>query len=382
LSIRAAVEPRLKVLLDQVAVMDRHEALTRAVNALRIVLSSLCGFIDLNRCDPGHGAGHVVADYVNALRLFSRLDIDPKETFIGFLGGVLHDFGCAIIKRYNESSRMVRHAEAAGLLIDEALQNTDLNEAERLLTVYAIMAHTHYLKPQTVGDKVIQPYLDLLPDGAAFYPVWCTRWVDRLDCNGPRFPARHYLTLAEEHEDFNGNSFEIHKFNEAMMPMTKEQAGHPTMLSHMQLFANSQNNHSPYGKWDAGRMVELRDAHVGHLHRIIQAVMAGKAAGQPDENTVLRLWLNFLSHTIEPSDKGMAAADALEFQFRALPANLRAGWIAGFWMTMEEYKLWAHNLLFDLLGLDYHWLQLPLPGIGTSIDVREVIRIHHSWASP
>jgi len=188
--IRALVEPRFTELINQVRAKDRQDALDRAVAILHEVMGSLSEFIDLKNCDAGHGVGHIVADYANGLRLFSKLEIDPKVTFIGLLGGVLHDIGCAVIKRYDESSRVVRHAEVGGLLADDVLQGTGLNKGERLLVVYSVMAHTHYLKPQTVGEHVIIPYLDLLPSGDPFYPVWVTRWVDRLDCNGPRFPAR------------------------------------------------------------------------------------------------------------------------------------------------------------------------------------------------
>jgi hypothetical protein len=403
--IRASVEPRLKTLLKDVRAKDRHEAMARAVGILQSVLKTFCKTLDMNNADAGHGAGHVVADYLNALRLFSRLDLDPKEILIGFLGGVLHDLGCAIMKRYQETDHAVRHAEMGGLLADDALRAKDLNEAERLLTVYAIMAHTHYLKPSLVGmgkpaserrtaderqDPIhcIVPYVDLLPDGAPFTPVWCTRWVDRLDCNGPRLPARHYLTLAEDHEDLTGLSFSFLKFDEQMKPLQQSQAGHPTLLSHLYLYHNTQNNHSSYGEWDSSPMADLRDRYSEHLYRICRAVEDGKSVSQPNEETVLRCWTNFLGDNAEPTPKGRAVAVALEERFRRLPDPQRIPWLAGFWQTLREYKVWSNRLtqelqdLIDLKDLEEDWLKLAIPGVSDGSDVRELIRPFPTWTVP
>lgn len=125
---------------------------------------------------------------------------------MGLVAGTLHDVGCALVEHYAETQRVVRHAEGGALLLQEILPRLLLSEKQKILICYAVAAHTHYLKPQTVGEDTIEPYLDT-SEGEPLWGILFTRWVDRLDCNGAGFVGRHYLTLARAHQDFDGKQF-------------------------------------------------------------------------------------------------------------------------------------------------------------------------------
>lgn len=47
--------------------------------------------MDLGRLDPGHGMGHLVRDYIHANVLAEKTDMDPKQAYVGIIGGALHD---------------------------------------------------------------------------------------------------------------------------------------------------------------------------------------------------------------------------------------------------------------------------------------------------
>ncbi|MFA6536824.1 MAG: hypothetical protein WCT18_00305 [Patescibacteria group bacterium] len=341
-------------LLDKVRrFKSRTSAIDEGVSVVRHVLNELCEQdFNIKATYPGHGAGHLIRDYANALRLFPDLGITEEETFIGFVGGCLHDIGCAIIDRYADSSRVVRHAEAGGLLIRWILQKSGfVNKAELHLIVYCIFAHTHYLKRIEIKNEqgevvnVINPYVDIYPDGKPFYPVWTTRWVDRLDTNGPAFVGRHYLTLVHPHKDFDGKNFFDVDYAKHMRPLLRnERPDGNTMAEHLRMFANSQNNESPYGEHDFGKMVELRDAYKERLLRIIEKTKKTAKFSYIDEIRILHEWNVFLVDNVEFSDLTEEIVNELGKNFAKLPVKTRRAWLHTFACCLVEYTEWAAEM--------------------------------------
>jgi hypothetical protein len=371
LSMRAKFSPGCVTLAR---VKTREQAVERAVSTLQAILyeCSALGF-DLQDIDPGHGPGHLARDYMNALRLFSELDARPQDIFIGLLGGVLHDFGLCVIPRYEESQRAIRHGEAAALLVDALIENAEhrfgLSKEEQIAVTYVIAAHTHYLKPMEVEctDGVmrkIEPYPDMNGD-EPIWAVWFTRWVDRLDCNGPCFLGRHYLTLIDDHEDYGSDGFYAVKYGPHMQP-TVGGDGPRTMLAHMRMFLGSQTNESPYGKYDFGRMVELREEHSARLSVILEYCDPAIPADSPAlVAAVLQTWTRFLCTNIEPTMKGAAVAQALQEQFAALNPEAQWAWSRAFSMCMRQYCLWTAGMETFMDTVPAAWRVLP----GVSEDV-------------
>ncbi|MDP2593375.1 MAG: hypothetical protein Q8P52_01860 [bacterium] len=366
-------------LMDNVSVKSKAGALERAVSVLQSFFGKLDWRTRFQSMDAGHGIGHLTRDYVNALMLFSKLETRPKDIFIGFLGGVLHDVGCALVHRFEESHRVVRHAEAAALFLKETLYDVGLNEAETLLVSYSVAAHTHYLRESEVkcSDGVtrkVRPYDDIAHFGP-LWPVWYTRWVDRLDCNGPCFIPRHYLTLTDDHKDFAGEDvgFVQFKFADQMRPLLrpKEEQNNPpqTMLEHAKMFAESQSNDSPYGKYDFGRMIELRSEFREILEHIIYKVKNPRQSEGEDRQWHIQRFTNFLSDTVEPSCSGERAAANLEIQFKKLPAVNQDAWFSGFETVITDYTLWFLRCQVVLDQIPPNWLTLP----GVTNDLRDFI---------
>lgn len=381
-TLRATVESQIPKLLDSVHFDSRKVALDRAVTVVHMALAQLQAMgVSLEGKDPGHGVGHMLRDYVNALRLFSSLDTKyPKDIFVGFVAGCLHDIGCTQMYRYDESSRVVRHAEVGALLLRDILEQGSfgLSEAEILLVQYAVAAHTHYLKAMTVktedgSEKTIQPYVDEI-NHVPVYGFWLPRWVDRLDGNGAMLVARHFLTLHQEHKDFDGKDFVTMDFANQMVPRFKEDCGHNTMLNHIRMYANSQTNDSPYGQHDFGTMVEMRDVYTLALQRIIEAVAEGSLA--LDIEKTLDLWTNFLGDVVEPTLLGKTAAQSLRLQFGLLPVEHQQAWARGFAQAMFEYENWSMHYMSPFLRkeIDPKWLSLS----GISENVADSIE----WTRP
>lgn len=378
-------------LLGMVAPITKEDAANRAVRAIHNILSALDLREHLLTIDPGHGIGHLTRDYGHALRL-RDLDVAPAELFIGMIAGVLHDIGCAVVNRYDDAHRAVRHAEVGAILLAEVFKQESfgLNKAEQLLIQYGVAAHTRYLKPTEVTQsngvkRTVLPYTDTDSHGDRLMAVWLSRWIDRLDCNGPCFVARHYLTLAEDHHDFSNGSFHEVTFASALRPLlrTREEVtstgGKPTMLEHLQMFVNSQTNASPYGRHDFGDMVVLRDQNREQLMAIIRAVSSVALSGVAPScsRRIQSCWQDFLSHNIEQTEVGLQVADALDRRFSSLPALTQTAWSAGFYATMCEYGLWAGRTLNALGAMPSEWMKLP----SIVSDVRDFITPHSSWAS-
>jgi len=270
----------------------------------------------------------------------------------------LHDVGCALVPRYDDAHRLVRHAEASALLLEHVLADSAyIERAELTLLMYAVAAHTHYLRPTDVKDKngepvgVIQPYPDMAGD-KPFYPVWLARWADRLDTNGPCHVGRHYFTLVKEHHDFDGKNFYTLDFEGQMRPLirTDEERGKDarTMAEHLLMYAGSQNNASPYGKHDFGEMVRLRDSYRRRLELIVREMIQPKEYSDIERRKILESWNRFLTGNIEPSDRGLHAAEKLARMFNDLPREAAGAWAHVFRRCLQQYLAWSAEAVFDL----------------------------------
>jgi hypothetical protein len=341
--------------------------------------------VNLYSAEPGHAIGHWVRDYVHALRLCSGLDVELAHAFIGFLGGTLHDIGCSIVPRYQDSKRVVRHAEAGALLLLDLFAKDDcgLNGAEQILVAYAVAAHTHYLRPATVvcadGEtRVIEPYKDLDDEGKPIFGVWIARWVDRLDTSGPAFVGRHFLTLVDTHEDFAGAAgFQTIEFAPHMRPLLRDKPDGPqTMTEHLRMFANSQATKPPYGLHDFGAMETMRDTRRAQLERIIAATQDAPSNILARQEKILHAWTLFLAINVEPSLKGLRVATRLSQMFEKLDEASRAGWLSGFVQCMIEYDEWARSAIPDRWNHQFAgWWNLP--GIHASVD--SLITVDPAW---
>lgn len=345
------------------------EVFERSAESVRQILGELVtGGMSFSNADPGHGLGHFVRDYLNAMRLAARLNADPRDIFIGILGGTFHDIGCSFMGRYDEPKRLIRHAEAAALLLEQvfALNDCGLNRAEQLLVEYGVAAHTHYLT---------EPYRDE-EDGKPILTVWFPRWVDRLDCNGPTFVGRHYLTLTEPHKDFSGDGYFEIKFANYLRPLLrsaeeiKADDGSMTMLEYLYVRATSQTNASPYGKHDYGAMVEMRDRQTARMNRIIDA---RTSAFEGDEKTILRDWDLFLTKNIEPTEGGAKAVEALSQTFPELPKATRSAWTGCFSAALSEYYAWEAEVRIDLRQMRRQKIPQPEEVLSGVVDVLGII---------
>ncbi|MDO8557804.1 MAG: hypothetical protein Q7S09_01260 [bacterium] len=365
----------LRAHLLKVRARDRAEAIERGIGIARYALQTLQNWgLDAQQFEPGHGIGHLMRDYLNALRLLGTLDADPRDIFVGIVGGVMHDVSCALVKRYEESKKAVRHAEAGALLFLEISEKAKLpiNREETELIAYAIAAHTQYLREMDVAcrdgiTRRVRPYRDLDDDGKPVLAIWLPRWIDRLDCSGPTMVGRHFLTLAKNREDYNiKTGYYSVNFEDHLRPLlrTPEEiradGGNQTMREHLHMFASTQTNASPYGKHDFGRMCELRNASREMLLEIISRVQEFPKRSSEEQENILNRWESFLGKTIEPSTLGRITAKEVCGLFRNLDESSRLAWSNGFQATMDHYASWSETALRDLAELPKEWLSLSM----------------------
>lgn len=364
-------------------IADRKEAIDRGFTAVCAIHDQILKYCDPNKGEPGHGPGHWCRDYLHALLLAHDLSIPIEAIVPGMVAGSLHDIGTLFVDRYADRIRAVRHAEVGGLIVRvAALEANVLTEREADVVAYAIAAHTHYPRPQEVVcidgmTRSVRPFDDMLEE-RPWMPVWFPRWADRLDCSGPCFPGRHWLTLEREHDDFSQDGFYTVKFVEHMRPLLrtteeiKTAKGQQTFLEHMRMFADSQTNASVYGKFDAGLMVALRDEYRGRLERIIQSVTHPRDVNIPN---ILKAWTIFLGTNIEPSALGKKAAKNLAKGFEQLNPETQRAWAHGFLTIMREYTLWSAQMMERLNDVTTRYLTLP----GLQHDLREMINPNSEW---
>ncbi len=344
----------------------REDAIRRGIAAAHFVAARIAAEAPYDQVDPGHGLGHHLRDYTHALLLAnaSGPEMDPRIVAPAIVGAVAHDMGCFFFRRYDDARSSVKHAGAGALLLHEIFGYDDcgLTQIEQHAALYAVAAHTHYLNPQTTTDadgveRTLPPYPDTDPNGNPYVPVWFTRWVDRLDCNGPTFVGRHYLTLVSAHPEYLDGKFSESSFAHAMQPLlrTREERGGdaPTMLEHLHTFAASQTNASPYGRFDSDAMQQLRDRQTARLQRIVNAVRNPQPIRSHEERTsIATRWEQFLATVIEPHPKtGAPAARALTERFATLPQMAQDAWFRGFEATMAEYQDYLDQILPMLADL-------------------------------
>lgn len=376
--LRSIFETRHQELFQGLVIATREEAIGKGFSTVSKVLNAIENCLDLRGIDPGHGLGHLGVDYLHALVLAGDIDADPGQIYVGFVGAVLHDIlGCSIVPRYAESQRVIRHAEAGGLLFMEIAKEIGISENEAVLVFYAIAAHTHYLKPVMVKcqdgiEREIRPYTDTVDD-LPIMSIWMTRWTDRLDVNGPRFVGRHFLTMAEQHEDYSSTGkFYTVKFADHMRSLLrslekiKEAGGAMTMREHLNMFATSQNNQGPYGRFDCGEMAEIRDDYKKRLFRIIDSF--DDQISQDDGLFIVLEWTKWLSEKIEPSEAGRTAAVKIQKMFLELPDDIRFSWYNVMKVTLYEYEGWGKDMRRRISRLPEEFFTLPILG-----DVRQLI---------
>jgi hypothetical protein len=337
--------------------------------------------LDIKDIEPGHGVGHLVRDYVNALSFLPGMHAKSGDIFVGLVSGTLHDTGCTLVDRYSESGRALRHAEVGALLFNESMKDfQNLDDAERLAIAWSIAAHTNYLKPHEVKcsdgiTRTVEPYQNLDDRGNPLLGVWFPQWADRLDCNGPTFPARHYLTLVKSHKDLSGGQFVEMDFQEQMKPTMrtaeeiKAAGGKRTMLEHLALYAHSQTNDSPYGKHDFGIYRVLRDESRQMLRDILGSSQTAPDFSKEAEEMILDRWDNFLVNNIEPSPNTPEVAKTLRAMFKTLDDYARDAWCNAFMATMKHYAVWAEKRISTMDMMPAHRYCLP----GISQDIRKQI---------
>ncbi|MCU0642495.1 MAG: hypothetical protein MUF61_02875 [archaeon] len=379
-ALRAEFKPELFDSLDHS--LRTESAIDKGIYVVDCALEKCRSLgLDVKNIEPGHGVGHLVRDYVNALSFLPDMQVSSGNIFVGLVAGTLHDTGCALIDRYSESGRALRHAEVGSLLFHDAMKDCrDLSDAERIAIAWSIAAHTNYLNPQEVqcADGItrrVEPYQDCDKDGKPLFGIQFARWADRMDCNGPTFPARHYLTLVKSHKDMSGGQFVDMEFAEQMKPIIrspdeiKAAGGKRTMLEHLALYATSQTNESPYGKYDSGRYAELRDEARGRLYAIIDSYKVSPNLSEGAQKIILDMWDKCLIHNIEPSRNTPAAAMALRDKFQALDDKTRATWCHIFRVTLGHYDAWASQRINAMDKMPKHRYSLP----GISQDIRKQI---------
>ncbi|MBI4138830.1 hypothetical protein HY479_01630 [Candidatus Uhrbacteria bacterium] len=362
---------------------DRRSAIDRGTRAIGVILANILPHRDAFSGEAGHGSGHWCRDFAHALRLVHDPEIPVSAIVPALVSGTLHDIGTLFFDRYADRTRAVRHAEAGALVARAALRQSNvLTPEEADATAYAMAAHTNYLKSEDVRcadgvTRTVHPYIDTA-DGSPLLPVWMTRWADRLDCNGPCFPARHYLSLHRDHHDFGSDGFYSVSFADHMVPSLRgtdeirAAGGKRTFLEHLQMFAESQADDSPYGRFDRGVMRVLRDEYRASLEHIIDRVV------QPtDVNPVrtMKAWTLFLGSAIEPSPIGRMAAQDLSLSFHVLDPDVQRAWACGFRTAMSEYLVWSDRMLTFLDKQPAEHLRIP----GLFADVRDVIKPSLIW---
>lgn len=374
-NIRTKVERNMPRLISAVKITTREKAIELGVEKVQAAFAELSPLVDFTKSDHGHAIGHFTRDYVNGLRLIHGDfgdSIDHVNLYLGFIAGCLHDVGCGIVHRYQEGKYFVRHAEAAAILIERC---ACLTTVEKLLIQYAVMAHTHYLRESLLlcidgVERVVKPYQDVNANGDPLYFIWLPRWFDRLDMNGPLFPCRHFITLIDAHGDFDGKDFHVQDLNKVMLPQLKQDCGIHTMVQHMSMYAGTQSNDSPYGKFDFGAMTLMRDSYRAQLEKVIKVVLS-PAVAIPGEHeaAVLDEFSSFLKRNVEPTENGARVVDELMSRFQRLP-DYRLQWLAGFKESMSQFNEWRVPIIkfLDSIPKEYH----TLPGITN--DVREIYK--------
>jgi hypothetical protein len=369
------------VLKDEVGYEAGYEALCQeaegdagklGAHTLGALLSILNPLI--SSCPPGHDRNHIYRDMLGALALVAADPFIGKaryaaDVFAGILGASFHDIGNGLTRRYEDTERRAGHAEIGAWLFNEAAK--DLNEAGgveivpepvRMLAAYAIAAHTHYTKPIPVKNPVgyeRQPYWYRLwgevgrPVGLA---VFITRFADRLDTNGVTLFARHLVATADAVEagggkDYTGKDF--FELNEAalgalFLPEVREgKPKPPTVLEHMNMFADSNLGASIYSRDDHlfPTMNELMMMKVEQTHRLTDIVTGDPPEPEDFSAFGARFRVQNTLRMISGSPKFDRSWEVLRLAWDALDESVQARWYAGFAYVRKAYRAWVSTLV-------------------------------------
>lgn len=373
-SVRGAIEKSYTELFESLEINDADVAVEKAYIVVNKVLRTMSAVTNFDTIDPGHGIGHLSRDYLHATLLSKEVAMDPRHLYVGMVAGILHDvLGCSIVDRYDDKHRVLKHAEVGALLWSKLSSEMKIDPIERSLIYYSIAAHTHLLKETKVTcvdgvERVVKPYVDEDENGPRLM-FWLPRWIDRLDANGPCFIGRHYLTLTRDHFDLDhGGGYYKMRFEAHMRPLLRvedEIKADPegrTLREHLMMFVNSQNDASPYGKYDGEIMRQLRDGYKSRLLRIIKSFDDSFSGSSAVNEKTLERWSAWLSTKVEPSASGVSAMKTLKERFNALPQEIRKPWLNVMATTLKEYEEWRNDAWMLLLQFPEKFLCTPLIG--------------------
>ena len=372
---------------EKIEIKTIEQAQKKGYMVIRKVLEGLDGVIDLSKIEAAHGVGHFARDYIHSMILAAKSGMDPRQAYVGVVAGSLHDIlGCALVERYAEKGRAVRHAEAGALLFSEISKIIDVDPDEAKLISYVIAAHTRYSEPGKVEcsdgvEREIRPYDETDKEGKPIMSIVLARWADRFDVNGSCFVGRHFLTLAKEHFDYASDTGKFYRvgFDAAMRPLLRDKEEiaidplEKTMREHLQTYADSQSNDSPYGKFDYGKMAEMRDAYKERLLTIINSFDSPIKLSSEEEKSLLDKWTRWLSKNIEPSESGFVAAGKLREMFSSLPRETKEAWFSAMETTIKEYDEWSQEMLKTMSEFPEEMMDIPLVG-----NIRDIVRLSGS----
>lgn len=190
-----------------------------------------------------------------------------------------------------------------------------------------------------VDERIISPYKDEWEDGSPMWPVFMSRWCDRMDCIDPYFFIRHFCTLLSNKEDYtivNGERV-FHKIDmeEHMYPfaLTEEQKKTTaTMRTHVEMFLNSQNENTPYGKNDIQNsvMVSFRE----HQKTLGWEVIAMLDNPLPRKNVLDSYGLYNLLKSTSMSNRDLEIRILVD-KFMKLPDDIAIPWLSAFTKIQE-----------------------------------------------
>lgn len=302
---------------------------------------------------PGHDLGHLYRDMLSGSAISGTdpyaTKAYPNDQTAAFFGAAYHDIGNGIWPRYQDYFWECGHAEIGAWLFYH-LTKKYIPENIRLLTAYAIAAHTHQLKPvETKTGFTRQPWVDHLFENDG-HPVgisiWITRFSDRLDTNGITLFCRHIIANVEgshqEGRDFSGSSwYEINKksLSLLMKPDTVIEDNMPSTLKHMENFANSAKNQTPYSQHDDKFpiMKQFINYKIKQSDTLIDIVKT--QTGKPDFPKFRRFVTKM---SLSPIIK--STLNDVEKLWSELTEEEQSHWAKGFIYAEESYPEWLEML--------------------------------------
>jgi len=140
------------------------------------------------------------------------------------------------------------------------------------------------------------------------------------------------------------------------------------MREHLMMYMKSQTNDSPYGRFDHGKMVDIREAYRERVFRIIESFDSPISLSADEEKELIVEWGKWLSEKIEPSEATEKGLVVLRNRFSTLPQETKEAWFSAMKTTLKEYEEWAQEMREAISELSEEELELPVIG-----DVRKII---------